>query len=149
MARINDDAHRAGNFGEEQHGGRDNTGNKAGRPENHSTNRPDRSSERVDRARRYRREAAEWMVENRPAYLAMENYALACVAAGVQFGGDHLAALVRGHDFTGAHGRPSKVNNNHIPFIVRKILCDHPEARPFIELRGSVADLLAGEGPEA
>lgn len=147
MARINDDAHRSGNFGEEQNGGRG-SGINAGIPENHNTNRRP-PSDRLDRARRHRREAREWMVENRPAYLAMEGYALACVAAGVQFGGDHLAALVRGHDFTGVHGEPSKVNNTHIPFIIRAIVHDHPEARPFVELRGSLADLLGDEGPEA
>ena len=72
MARINDDAHRSGNFGEEQNGGRG-SGINAGIPENHNTNRRP-PSDRLDRARRHRREAREWMVENRPAYLAMEPF---------------------------------------------------------------------------
>ena len=134
----------------QQRGGRE-AGNEAGNVfhdsnSNEAERRPcPYSDEEIAHARANRREAREWMVENRQAFNAMERYVLRRAARGVVTTRAHLVALVRGHDYTGEHGRPTQVNHTHVAYIARVIVLKHPSVAPFVEFRRCALDVLMDE----
>ena len=97
----------------------------------------------TDRARRRMRRARLWVEDNPGAFSYMKSEAQRYAESGRRFGMQELAEWVRRSDFTDCHGMPTKINNTIVPPLARILIEQHPECRPYIELRTRAYDGLA------
>ena len=97
-----------------------------------------RAGERMRRARL-------WVEANPGAVSYMKSEAQRYAESGRRFGMQELAEWVRRSDFTDCHGMPTKINNTIVPPLARILIEQHPECRPYIELRTRAYDGLCGE----
>lgn len=84
--------------------------------------------------------ALAWIEENPDAWRYMEGLALREVEAKRRFSMKWVAEQARRKDFAGKGGKPSAFSNTLTAAFARILVEEHPEARPFVELRPSVFD---------
>ena len=137
--REYESARRAGYFGEQQRDGRDSAAISGSRPRQYS------SSARGSKALTFYR-ACEWRDLNPDIWERWERIALDEAAHERRFSMQLLVEQTRKQDRVNRNGEPVKLNNSHCPIWARMLATEHPEIRPYIELRGSEWDI---DFPEA
>lgn len=90
---------------------------------------------------------AERRIESNPeAWETVVEEFCTAAAEGRRINADEIARTMRRRSFVSHDradkGRTVKYNHNFIPYLVRRICRDHPEVKPFVELRGSRFDVL-------
>lgn len=88
--------------------------------------------------RDYRAEADAWMRERPEGYALFVRFALEASRAGRPFGAKLLAERVRWEHFIGSRrGHEYKLNNNHVAYIARRLVKDHPQLGAFLRFRAA------------
>ena len=85
-----------------------------------------------------------WRYDNPQAWALIVAHALDLAAKGQPISAQALLESVRKKSFVDRFGNDTRANNSHAPIIARVLVREHPETRPFIELRRSVYDVLMG-----
>lgn len=140
-ARTDEKARRAVHFGEQQHDGR----SVGGAARASASKRNYTTSAKDSRALTFYR-ACEWRDLNPDVWGAWERAALHEAAQGRRFSMQLMIEQTRKQDRVNCNGEPVKLNNTHCPIWARMLATEHPEVRPFIELRDSEWDI---DFPEA
>lgn len=140
---TNERTRRAETLASEQRDGRKLTDEEAllrdAGPDHRTTS--DVDPDRLAKALRWLAYAREWRIDNAPAWLAFEAYALQCESEGKLLSGGVLYAILKRHDFVSLRtGKTTTLNRTVIPLFVRWLLREHPGLRA--ELRRSFFDLL-------
>lgn len=92
------------------------------------------------------REAAElWIRKNRDAWEYIASRALHYADTEQHFTFREIWEDVRKLDIASINGDTVKCNNNHSPALERLLIEQHPEVRPFMEIRRAVCDLAFHE----
>lgn len=146
MPKKNDETRRAADFGEEQHDGLK-IGNQA--PFEADTfiddTTPYVNLDRLSKALEWLAYGRNWRIDNAPAWLAFEAYALQCESEGKLLSGNALHAIVKRHDYVNVRtGKTTTLNRTVIPLYVRWLLREHPGLKA--ELRRSFFDVLFPTG---
>lgn len=102
------------------------------------------SPEQLRRGKLTLSHAMLWRKFNADAWGYIVRLALDLVARGEHFGAQYLVECVRSKAFVDSFGNDTKTNNSFAPIFARWLVLEHPETRPFIELRRSVYDVLIG-----
>lgn len=84
-----------------------------------------------------RRAAEKWIDENPEGYALYVRFALQAASKGRRFGINALTERVRWEAMMewNPDERGFKINNNHAPYIARKLIEDYPQLEPLIECR--------------
>lgn len=90
------------------------------------------------------RRAQEWVRLNPTLWATFEAWALDEVRHERKFGLQDFVETIRWRDYSNALGEPVKINNSFCPIFARFLVAEHPEARPFVELRHSRWDSVLG-----
>lgn len=146
--RSDRNTRRAGNFGERQRDGRIESGEK-GRLTSDSSSSGHVMTD-YDKARMWAARGRLWRTECPEAWQGFERISASCVAEQRDLSGDMLSDLVKSKDFTNHRtGKGVTLNNTLLPYIVRVLLREHPELRPYVKLRRSFFDALFGGDRDA
>ena len=89
--------------------------------------------------------AVAWRRRNPHIWAAWERDALHEAEQGRRVSMRFFAETARKFDSVDDAGEPFEVNNSHVAIFARMLVAEHPELRPFIELRRSVWDSLFTE----
>ena len=84
--------------------------------------------------------ACEWRNLNPDIWKQWESTALEEAAHERRFSMQYVVEQTRKHDHVNRIGEPVRVNNSHCPIWARMLATEHPEIRPYIELRQSEWD---------
>lgn len=87
-----------------------------------------------------RERAADWIRENPDAWAWIVGEAVKEARAERRFSPRYLAESLRSKDFVSADGSSSTVSNNLTPSLARHLVEQHPEVKPWMELRRSRCD---------
>lgn len=84
-----------------------------------------------------RERAADWIRENPDAWDWIVGEAVKEARAERRFSPRYLAESLRSKDFVSVDGSSSTINNNLTPALARILIEQHPEVKPWLELRKS------------
>lgn len=84
-----------------------------------------------------RERAADWIRENPDAWAWIVGEAVKEARAERRFSPRYLAESLRSKDFVSVDGKATSVSNNLTPALARHLIDQHPEVKPWIELRKS------------
>ena len=129
-------ARRASDFGEQRHSGR----GVAGTAQAGADSQEEYSSTRDARAATLAR-AKKWRERNPGIWAAWERAALGEAAQERRFSMKLVMEQTRRQDRVDSSGEPVKLNNSHGPIWARMLASEHPEIRPYIELRRCYWDI--------
>lgn len=99
----------------------------------------DEDDERRERSDRYSERADKWVRDNHKAWLFICNEAVSYANQKRRFGIGELCEKVRWHMQATGDGE-FKVNNTYRAYLARRLVKEHPQVEPYIEMRRSRAD---------
>lgn len=88
------------------------------------------------------REGKDWIRRNPDIWERFTTYALNEAAHQRRVSIKWLLEDARKFDRVDSAGDPVKVNNSFAPFFARRLIDEHPEIRPYVEIRKSILDRL-------
>ena len=86
--------------------------------------------------------AEHWISENPQAWAVMTETALHEAACKRHFSMQWIVEQIRRKDYVTRAGEPCKVQNSFVPVFTRIMCKQHPEIRPYLEMRKSQFDGL-------
>ena len=120
---------RAGYFGEQQHDGQNDRHECTYREELSHMNK----IQTMYQAEEIRRRNSDFWHD-------LEAWALNEAAQERRFSISYFIERYRWHDHVNSEGEPFKINDHYTPIWARMIAAEHPEVRPYIDLRKSMFD---------
>lgn len=100
---------------------------------------------RIERAIQLIKQADSWVREHEDVWAFVCRACVAEAEAGRQTSMQWASEMVRRKNFASFKKFGGGINNRYRPVLARRLVREHPECAPFIELRRSILDLVDEE----
>lgn len=115
----------------------------------HSDTKSRDEAVRIERARELAHEADEWVTAHKDVWRFATDLCLNEARAKRRVSMQYASEVIRKKDFASFKRYGSGINNRLRPALARRLVREHPEVAPFIELRKSALDLIGEVGADA
>lgn len=103
---------------------------------------------RIERAAEIAHDADEWVEEHPDVWRFATDLCLNEARAKRRVSMQYASEVIRKKDFASFKRYGSGINNRLRPALARRLVREHPEVAPFIELRKSALDLIGEVGAD-